>query len=148
MGNLRGNRVLSGTWGEVWVDGEKIFELTAVTAKITANREDVQIGNSMDSKMTSQKGEGSLKIKKVYSRFNRIAEAWRKGKDVRSQIIAKLGDPDAVGEQQERYSIDNVWFNELPLVNYEQGAKIEDEIPFGFTPSDMVSLDEIKVQGG
>ena len=24
-GNVRGNRTLTGSWGEVWVDGEKIF---------------------------------------------------------------------------------------------------------------------------
>lgn len=146
MADIRGNKTLAGTWGEVWIDGEKVFELASITAKISANREDVQLGLDVDSKITGLKGEGAVKVKKVFSRFNSVAANWRKGKDVRSQIIAKLGDPDAVGEQIERYSIDNAWFNELPLINYEKGAAIEDEYPFGFTPSDMVALDEIKVQ--
>ena len=52
MSKIRGNKTLSGTWGEVWVDGEKIFELSKVELKITANREDVQLGLDVDSKMT------------------------------------------------------------------------------------------------
>ena len=41
MGKLRGNRTLTGTWGEIWVDGVLIAELSKITVKVTANREDV-----------------------------------------------------------------------------------------------------------
>ena len=50
---------------------------------------------------------------------------------------------DAVGGQQERYSADNCWFNDLPRVNMEKGAVIEEEVSGGFTPSDLVNLDKI-----
>lgn len=66
------------------------------------------------------------------------------GKDVRSQVITKLSDPDAVGGQQERWSFDNVWWNDIPLVVMEKAALIEEELTGGFTPSDAVNLDEIK----
>ena len=49
---IRGNRILSGTYAEVWVDGEKIFEVSKIELKVTANREDVEIGLDVDSKMT------------------------------------------------------------------------------------------------
>ena len=68
------------------------------------------------------------------------------GKDVRAQIITKLNDPDAVGGQMERYSIDNVWWNDIPLILFEKGALIEKELTGGCTASDIVSLDEIKVK--
>lgn len=42
--SIRGNKTLSGTWGELWIDGEKIFEFSKIELKVTANREDVQIG--------------------------------------------------------------------------------------------------------
>ena len=143
MAKIRGNKTLSGTWGEVWVDGEKIFELAKVELKITANREDVQLGLDVDSKMTGLKGELTLTTKKVYSRYNAVFENWKKGVDQRSQIITKLADPDAVGGQIERYSCDNIWFNELPLVTMEMGGIIEQEVSGGFTPSDLVNLDKI-----
>ena len=40
-------------------DGEKIFEFSKIELKVTANREDVQIGIDVDSKITGLKGEGS-----------------------------------------------------------------------------------------
>ena len=120
MSKIRGNKTLSGTWGEVWVDGEKIFELSKVELKITANREDVQLGLDVDSKMTGLKGELTLTTKKVYSRYNAVFENWKKGIDQRSQIITKL-----------------------PLITMEMGGIIEQEVSGGFTPSDLVNLDKI-----
>lgn len=141
---LRGNKVLSGTWGEVWVDGVPILEAKKVEAKASANREDVQMGIDVDSKMTGIKGEVTITINKVYSTYNTILKNYKNGSDVRSQLITKVADPDAVGAQQERWSFDNVWWNDLPLVIYEKGALIEEELTGGFTPSDAVNLDEIK----
>ena len=142
-GKVQGNKTLSGTWGELWVDGEKVWEMSKVEAKVTANREDVQLGLDVDSKMTGLKGEFTIVVKKVYSRYETVFENWKKGIDQRCQLITKLADPDAVGAQQERYSIDNAWFNELPLVNMEKGGIIEEEVSGGFTPTDMVNLDKI-----
>ena len=100
MGTIRGNKTLSepgrtvGGWGED-------FGISKIELKVTANREDVQIGIDVDSKITGLKGEGSYTVKKVYTRAKAILESWQKGKDVRCQIIAKLGDPDAVNRQIE-----------------------------------------------
>lgn len=143
MAKQKGNKTLSGTWAEVWVDGELIWELNKIEVKVSANREDVQLGLDVDSKITGLKGELTLGVKKVYTRYNAVFENWKKGIDPRCQIITKLADPDAVGGQQERYSVDNCWFNELPLVNYEKGGIIEEEVSGGFTPTDMVNLDKI-----
>ena len=95
-GNVRGNRTLTGSWGEVWVDGEKIFVLQKIEQKVEVNREDVQMGMNVDSKMTGLKGSGTLSIKKVYSRAKAVLEKLSAGQDVRCQIIAKLKDPDAL----------------------------------------------------
>ncbi len=141
---IRGNRTLTGSWGELWIDGEKVFEMSKIELKVTPNREDVQIGIDVDSKITGLKGEGSYTVKKVYTRTKAILESWAKGKDVRCQFIAKLKDPDAVNGQIERWSADNVWHNELPVVNWEKGGIIEEEISIGFTPSDLTNLDEIR----
>ena len=65
---IRGNKTLSGTWGELWINGEKIFEFSKIEMKVTANREDVQLGIDVDSKITGLKGEGSYTVKKVYTR--------------------------------------------------------------------------------
>lgn len=66
---VQGNQTLTGSWAEVWVNGDKIWELSKIEAKVIANREVVQLGYDVDSKMTGLKGELSMTIKKVYSRY-------------------------------------------------------------------------------
>lgn len=71
-------------------------------------------------------------------------EAMR-GKDVRTTIIAKLKDPDAAGGQTERYQIGNVAFSEYGF-EWEKGSVVKQDIPFSFTPSNMIMLDKIEVE--
>lgn len=145
MGNkVPGYWVLTGTYAEVWIDGELVAEAKKVELKVTANREDVQLGLDVDSKLTGLAGEWTLTLSKVYSRFEDVRQAHIKGNDKRLQIIAKLQDPDAVGHQVERYSAGNCWLNDLPAVSYERGALTEMEVSGGFTPSDLINLDRIK----
>ncbi|QNB48209.1 terminase [Thermanaerosceptrum fracticalcis] len=147
MGKLRGNQQLSGSWGQLWWNGELIIEVESFEAKVTANREDVAIGMDVDSKITSLKGEGSFKIKKVYTRgIDKMLASWVRGEDPRAQLVGKLSDPDAVGKQTERVVFNNVWFNEITLMQFEKGQKLEREFPFGFTPSDVEFPDKIEVR--
>lgn len=142
--NMRGYHQVSGSWGQFWWDGDLIMEVKSFEAKVTTNREEVQFNNDKDSKITSLSGEGTFVINKVFSRGKKkILEEWKKGHDPRSTFIAKTKDPDSPGEQEERISIDNVWFNELLLHKFEKGTVTEEEFSFGFTPSDASFVDEI-----
>nr|DAU48571.1 MAG TPA: tail tube protein [Caudoviricetes sp.] len=142
--NIRGNRTITGAYGELWLDNEKVAELKSIEGKITAERADVQLGISVDSKITGLKGEGTVTIYKVYTRGKKILENWSKGKDVRSRIVTSIKDPDSLKGQEERVSIDNVWFNSIDLVKFSRGEIVEEEIPFGFTPSDVRYENSIK----
>lgn len=151
MTKIPGYRVINGTFGQVWWDGDLIFEVSSFEAKITPNREDVQMAGTLDidSKITGLKGEGSLKIKKVFSRgITKLLNSWKAGNDPRSQLIGKLGDPDTKNKAKERAVLDNVWFNELTLMEFETGKVLEREFPFGFTPSDASFPDTIPVREG
>jgi len=144
---LRGNRQINGSWGQLWLDGELVFEVESFEAKVTANRETVIIGMDEDSKLVGLKGEGTFKVKKVFDRGKKkLLDAWKRGEDPRSTLVSKLKDPDTVGKQSSRVSIGNVWFDELTLMQFEQAKKLEDEYKFGFTPSDADFIDTIDVQ--
>lgn len=142
MGDVPGNRYLSGTNAEVYYNGLKILGCTKISIKITVNREDVQTGLSVDTKVVGLKGEGTLSVTRCYSAFEEVRREIVAGRDPRGTMITKLADKDAVGGQLERYQIGNVALNEFPL-EYEKGATVKSEIPFGFTPEDMINLDEI-----
>lgn len=95
------------------------------------------------ARLSGLKGEGSYTVKKVYIQSKR--KSWRTGKRAWCPCrgIAKLADPDAVGGQIERWACDNVWHNEIPVVNWEKGGIIEEEVSIGFTPSDLQNLDAV-----
>ena len=133
---VNGRRVISGAHGTLWWNNEKIAEVKTLDAKITANREDVQLGLSVDSKMVGLVGEGTIVLFKCFSRSRPVVEKWQKGFDERVRFVGSIKDPDAEGGKEERVSIDNVWFKDLPLIQFTKGEKMEEELAFGFTPTD------------
>ena len=137
-------RVISGTWGEVWLEGDKVSECYGLQAKVNFNKEDIALCGQMasDKKVTSIECTGSLRMHKVTSRMAlAIGENIRNGKDVRFTIVSKLKDPDAYGA--ERVVLSNVSFDDLTLADWEAKSVGKVECPFTFT--DYEFLDEIGV---
>ena len=139
-------RVISGTWGEVWLNGDYVAECYGLQVKIAYTKEDVPMCRQMfvDTKTTSVKGTGSLKMHKVNSRMvSVIGEQIVNGKDIRFTIVSKLDDPDAYGA--ERVSISNVSFDDLTVADWEAAKKGVIESPFTFAAAPKW-LDKIGVQ--
>lgn len=137
-------RVISGTYGEIWVNGEKLAEAYGLQAKVNYKKEEVAIcGNIIsDTKLVSATGTGSLKLHKVNSRMAKlIGEDLLQGRDTRCTIISKLADPDSYGS--ERIALYNVSFDDLTLADWEAGALGKTECPFTFTRHEY--LDRIGV---
>ena len=144
MSGLSANRVLSGSFAEVWVDGSRIAEASAIQLTVKILRSDVQIGMDVDSKITGWRGEGQLRLRQVFSRFFDIVEGAGQGRDIRVTITTALKDPDSSNGEEERYSVDNVAFTELPFMNYKMGEVNQQKLPFTFRPSDLQCLDSIQ----
>ena len=83
MSNLQANRILSGSFAEVWVDGARIAELSQLTLTVKVQREKVQFGMDVDSKITGYAGEGTMTLKQVYTRFYEVLEQAKRGLDKR-----------------------------------------------------------------
>lgn len=136
--SLSASRVMSGTFGGVYVDGVLLAEISSFQAKHTFQRDDVQMAGEMaiDSKVTGTKGTGSLTLKKVYSRFSGYVNQIQNGVDVRFTVIAKLDDPDALGA--ERVALYNVSFDEMTLMDWQVGKTQDISYPFRFTKSELL----------
>ena len=136
-------RVISGTWGEVWLDGDKVSECYGLQAKVSFNKEDIPLCGQMasDKKVTSIECTGSLRMHKVNSRMAQAIGGYiRNGQDVRFTIISKLKDPDSYGA--ERVVLKNVSFDDITLADWEAKAVGKVESPFTFT--DYEYLDQIE----
>lgn len=141
----RGRRRWNGSHGKLWWDNELLFEIEKFEVEVEPNREDVLIDNSVDSKVVSLKGTGTLTIKSVINRnINKYLEEWNAGHDPRATLVGLMEDPDMIDAQKERVSLDNVWFNKLSLMNFEKGKVVEKEYPFGFTPQDAKFIETVE----
>ncbi|MGO5114179.1 phage tail tube protein [Candidatus Avoscillospira sp. LCP25S3_F1] len=131
--SIAANRVMSGTWGQVWVASELWAEVSAFQAKFTYTKEDQQMAGQMavDTKIVNAKGTGSITIKKVFSRTANHSNQVLKGIDERLTIVGKLADPDAYGA--ERVAFYNVSLDEEAIMDWKAGGTTEITIPFTFT---------------
>ena len=108
-------RVMSGTWGEVWLDNEYVAEVYSFNAKISYNKQAVARCGQManDQKVTGYSGTGSIGMHKINSRMGII-----------------------MGEK-----IRDVSFDDLTLMNWEADTPGKIEAPFTFTDYDY--LDQV-----
>lgn len=144
---LQTKRVINGTFGELWLDGDKVSECFGLNAKVEIEKEDVPVCGKMgvDSKILSYKGKGSVKLYKVNSRMiQKISADLKAGTELRFQILSALKDPAAYGS--ERVLIKDASFDDLTLVDWEVKKKGEVECPFTFT--DWTDLDTITPREG
>lgn len=140
--------IISGTHTKTWWDGSVIYEASSVEAKLKTNREAITFSADMieDSKLMSVSGTFAIKIRKVFSRSKKYAEAYMQGKDPRSEFISQLKDPDAYGGGYEKVQFFNCWFDELPVIGGENGKIVEEEYSGGFTGLKFLSSIEPIVQ--
>ena len=137
-------RIINGTYGSVWIDGEVIAECTALQAKVSKSKQTVNLcGQFMDdTKATNGTGSGSLTLYKVDSGFAQKQSGIQDGVDRRFTIISKLKDPDSYGA--ERVAVYNVSFDDLTLADWQAATMGTVTAPFTFSRYEY--LDEIEVQ--
>ncbi|WP_291559412.1 MULTISPECIES: phage tail tube protein [unclassified Clostridium] len=139
---LETKRVINGSFGEMWLEGDYVSEAFGLQAKIEVKKEVVKrcgYGGE-DTKVVGWAGKGTVKLNKISSRMGKlIGEAIKEGRDIKFTIISKLADPDAFGS--ERIAIKNMSFDDLTLIDWESEKPGELECPFTF--SDYEYLDQI-----
>lgn len=135
-------RVISGTWGEVWLNGEYVGECSKFQAKDSYTREKINMPGKLRPgyKLQSVEGTGSMTLHKISSRMAiLLGDAIKAGHDQRFTVISKLDDPDAYGA--ERISFLEVAFDDLTLADWEVAVNGTVEAPF--TYEDYEFLDQI-----
>ncbi|TCO69501.1 phage tail tube protein [Marinisporobacter balticus] len=143
MAKIKSNKQINGTFGAVWLDGEKLADIDSFEAKVTINYEDVNMAEDLAThkKMTGWAGEGTLALKKVYSTgASLVGEKLKDGQMPTFILVGKLADPDAYGS--ERVSLSEVTFNEFTLMKFGQKELQTEELPFAFADYDLVDLIE------
>ena len=132
--NYNPEKTINGTFGSMWIDDYFMAEVTALEAKVSLEKTEVnQVGSlAKGYKVTGIDCKGTIKLNKVTSYFiNLLSENIQAGKTTSCTIISKLDDPDSDGT--ERIKLTGCTFDELTLVNWEAKKLGEESVPFSFT---------------
>ena len=143
MDNFNASQVMSGTQGEVWIDGQYMAEVTAFKAEIKLVKEEVNQVKRMfkQYKVTGCEGSGNVKLNHVSSFFIALmSNNIKNARQTTCTIIAKLDDPDAVGS--ERIVIRDATFDKLTLMDWEAKKLASDDYDFTFTDFDVLDKAE------
>lgn len=141
---FKDKKVINGTWGECWVDGEYIGEIESFKVDVEMTYTDVQMTGHLEpgKKLTKIEPKGSMKCHKVRDRLEiAIMDALAAGRTPEFQIIGKVADPDADG--QTRVQCDNCKFDKATLMDFEGGKN--SETSYNFTcdmPKFLDAIDE------
>ncbi|MTV47763.1 phage portal protein [Heliobacillus mobilis] len=127
-------RAISGTFGEVWREGNQMTQASEMQAKVKVHKADIKVSGDrwIGKKVVALEGTGSLKGFKVTSEMLQMHDPVAKNEKgyVKTELISKLDDPEAYG--CERIRLKNVIFDEIPLVGWKVGEIVEEEWPFTF----------------
>jgi len=132
---------MNGSFGEIWLDGEKVAEAYGLEAKIELEKEEIAMCGrpGTDTKFMGYKGTGSIKMHKMNSRMMlKLSHRIKQGINPRLQILSALADPAAKGA--ERILIKDAAFDDLTLAAWETKAKGELECPFTFSDWELLDI--------
>ena len=128
--------LFNGTHGAVWVTLEnqefKIGEMKTFSAKQINTYEDVDVSEvfTKQRKLVGVELSGEFTKFKSDSNFINIAERNKNGETVEISIIGKAYNPET--KLVQRIKIEDVSFDEIPLIDLEQKKLTEESLPFKF----------------
>lgn len=127
-------KVINGTFGELWIDDYYMSEVTGLQAKISLEKTEVNQTGTLAKgyKITGIDCKGTVKMNKVSSYFiNKLSENLKAGKTTTCTIISKLADPDSDG--MEKIKLTGCTFDEMTLADWEAKKLGEESYAFTFT---------------
>lgn len=134
MGPLDSTRTINGTFGQVWKDGRWLTNFRQGEASIEITKEDVQRSGTrwVGKKVVGLAGTGTIVGHRVTTQLieeiGQIADD--RNPSLVTELIMKLDDPDSFGAYRVR--LKRVQFDTIPLMNFEAGSLVEEELPFTF----------------
>lgn len=134
----KGNQVLSGTDGTVYINGNIITEAASTEIKLEGKFEDVSFAGDYATynKYMGFAGSGSIKLNKTCSRAaGFVADAYKTGVMPDIKIVTALKNKQT-GEA-ERWSIEDVVITELAQ-KFETKKVVEEDLPFKFSNYDII----------
>lgn len=132
---LDSKQVVNGALCKVYQDGQWLTNASALELQIDINYEDVPRAGTrkLGKKATTIDMTGTIKGMKInHNLVKAISQIMddRKGAFI-TELMAEIDDPESP-ETKGFIRVKGVQFNTIPILNYEHGSIIEEELPFVF----------------
>lgn len=139
---MRTNKIMRGSFGRVWVNGDLYANVKSFEAKSTLNYEEVDLSGDLGKhqRYMGYAVEGTMTLHKIDSAVAALLkDGIITGELPDISIVAKLDDPTAYGA--ERVELYEVTVDEVTLIKFENASIGEEEVPFkaaGFKYLDII----------
>lgn len=132
---LNSTEVINGSFVKVHHEGEWCTNANGLEIQIDINYEDVPRAGTrkLGKKATTIDMTGTLKGLKInHNIVKAISQIMddRKGAFI-TELLAEINDPEAP-DAKAFIRVKGVQFNTIPVLNFEHGSIIEEELPFVF----------------
>ena len=131
MRTFNHNKVFRGTFGKVWVDGERMSNVKSFEAKAAIDYEDMNVNGDFVTKKRymGYSISGTMTLHKFDSFIVSKYQAGLMNGDLPDMtIVVALDDPTAYGA--ERVQLRDVLLDEITLSKFENKTLTEEEVPF------------------
>ncbi len=143
MRNFNHNKVIRGTFGKVWLDGERMSNVKSFEAKASIDYEDMNVNGDFGTKKRymGYSISGTMTLHKFDSFILRkYQKAIMTGELPDMTIVAALDDPTAYGA--ERVQLRDITLDEVTLSKFENKTLTEEEVPFAAGSFEFLDLIE------
>ncbi|WP_046214784.1 phage tail tube protein [Paenibacillus wulumuqiensis] len=147
-GPLNAQRTISGTFGKtIDENGNWLNNVYKIEANIEITFADVKRSGTrwMGNKVTGLKGSGTIGSYMITSEWiEKMAQVTDdKSSPFTTQLIVTLADPESFGAYRVRLM--NVTFDKIPVVQYEVGEIVDQELTFLFSGYEV--LESLRGEG-
>lgn len=125
------NKVIRGTFGKVWVDGDRMSNVKSFEAKASITYEDMDVNGDFGTKKRymGYSISGTMTLHKFDSLIvGKYHKGLMTGELPDMSVVAALDDPTAYGA--ERVALRDVKLDEITLSKFENKTLTEEEVPF------------------
>ena len=125
------NKIIRGTFGRLFVNGQPLANVKSFEIKATVNYETVNINGELcdQQRMVGYSLAGTMALHKVDSFLSKLlGDGLATGVLPTIKIVGTLADPDSNGS--ERIEVYDVTLDEVTLLAFENATVQEESVPF------------------
>lgn len=132
---LDATQTINGAFGKLYHEGQWLSNVTGVELNIDINYEEVARAGTrkLGNKATTISSTGTIQSFKISHDFIKAISQIMddsKGAFV-TELITEINDPESP-QSKAFIRVKGVQFNTIPLLNYEHGSIVEEELQFVF----------------